>query len=264
MELQPFFYQTNWFRWAVGAVLTAGIGLVVWKVSRHRMRQKLARLSQQNEIERDRIRIARDMHDEIGSKLARISYISELVRETEAHSGTATAQINAIAETSRDVLQSLDEIVWAVNPHNDTLQHLAVYLSQYAHDYFQSTSVNCAVKMPMNLPQHPVSSETRHNLFLAFEESLTNVLKHAAARNVEIQIELKPTVFEILITDDGRGLQNTAKSGDGSASLNANGLVNMRRRLTDIGGEWKIEDAPGQGTRVRLTIPVKLPEPNNL
>ena len=162
------------------------------------------------------------------------------------------------------MLQSLDEIVWAVNPHNDTLQHLAAYLSQYAHDYFQSTSVNCAVKMPMNLPQHPVSSETRHNLFLAFEESLTNVLKHAAARNVEIQMELKPTVFEILITDDGRGLQNAAKSGDGSASLNANGLVNMRSRFTNIGGEWKIDDAPGKGTRVRLTIPVKLPEPNNL
>ncbi len=264
VELQPFFYQTIWFRWAVGLALTASIGLVVWKVSRRRMRQKLARLAQQNEIERDRIRIARDMHDEIGSKLARISYISELVRENEAHSGTASAQINAIAETSRDVLQSLDEIVWAVNPHNDTLQHLAAYLSQYAHDYFQSTSVNCAVKMPMNLPQHPVSSETRHNLFLAFEESLTNVLKHAAARNVEIQMELKPTVFEILITDDGRGLQNAAKSGDGSASLNANGLVNMRSRLTNIGGEWKIDDAPGKGTRVRLTIPVKLPEPNNL
>lgn len=259
LELQPFFYQTGWFRWVVGASLIAGIGLVVWKISRQRMRQKLARLAQQNEIERDRIRIARDMHDEIGSKLARISYISELVRENEANSGRMTNQINAIAETSRDVLQSLDEIVWAVNPRNDTLQHLAAYLSQYAHDYFQSTSVNCTVKMPMNLPEHPVSSETRHNLFLAFEESLTNVLKHAAARQVEIQMELKPAIFEILITDDGRGLKNASSCGDNSASINANGLVNMRSRLTDIGGEWKIEDGPGQGTRVRLAIPLKFP-----
>ena len=124
------------------------------------------------------------MHDEMGSKLTKLSFLSEHA-QVEADSNKALAgKIQTIAETSRELLQSMDEIVWVVNPRNDTLEQLAGYPGPYAVEYFQATSIECELRLPSAIPDHPLSSETRHNLFLAFEEALNNTLKHSAASNV--------------------------------------------------------------------------------
>jgi signal transduction histidine kinase len=257
LELEPFFYQNAWFQWGVGFSGAAALTLMVWFAARRRMRRRLEQLAYQREMERDRARIAKDMHDELGAKLTRISYMSELAKQNHSAPGPVTTQMDAIAETSRDLLQSLDEIVWAVNPRNDTLEHLAAYLGHYANEYFQNTTVDCTIAMPPHLPHQAITSEVRHNLYLAFEESLTNVLKHADARRVRIEMRLLPHTFEITIADNGKGLaQPRGKAETGGAS-DANGLRNMRQRLADIGGLCKIEGEPGQGTTIRLTIPLK-------
>jgi signal transduction histidine kinase len=257
LELEPFFYQTAWFQWAVGGTGAAALALAVWFVARRRMKRRLEQLAHQREMERDRARIAKDMHDEIGAKLTRISYMSELAKQNHSAPGPVTTQMDAIAETSRDLLQSLDEIVWAVNPRNDTLEHLATYLGQYANEYFQNTSVDCTIVMPTHLPHQPLTSEVRHNLYLAFEESLTNVLKHAAAQRVRIEMRLLPQIFEITVADDGKGLAPSSDRTENVSAPDADGLRNMRQRLAEIGGSCEIEGAPGQGTSIRLTIPLK-------
>ncbi len=232
-----------------------------------RLRLKLARISEQEAMERERMRIARDMHDEIGSRLTRISYVSELALQDETPSRTS---VQSIAGTIRDLLKTLDEIVWAVNPHNDTLENLAEYLGHYVTEYLQNTTVGCKLDIPPNLPPRALSAETRHNVFLAFEEAVSNALKHSGAGMIGVEMKLNGEHFEIRIQDNGRGFDPAAngkaaipKGATGRnptlppvRSRKGNGLVNMRERLAGVGGEARIESQAGLGTTVTFCVPV--------
>src|SRR5207247_11232396 len=107
----------------------------------------------------------------------------------------------------------MDETVWDVNPRHATLEHLAACPSHYASEYFQNTSVDCGIRLPRTIPSHSLSSEAPHNLFLAFEEALNNVLKHAAASKVKIEMSVSQPGFEISVADNGRGIEKPASSG---------------------------------------------------
>src|SRR5262249_3664303 len=189
-------------------------------------------LAQQQAMERERMRIAQDMHDEIGSKLTKISFMTERAKRELQGQDPVARKLDSIAGTSRDLLQTLDEIVWAVNPHNDTLEHLAAYLGQYATEYLQNTAVEFELHIPRGLPHHPLSAEARHNLFLAFEESLNNALKHGRATRVCVDMRLDTSRFDITIKDNGRGFDSTAiafrpNESDAAAGKGRNGLRNM-------------------------------------
>jgi signal transduction histidine kinase len=218
----------------------------------------LARLEQQRAMERERMRIAQDMHDEIGSKLTKISFLSERAKVELKETGPVAGQIDSIAHTSRELLQALDEIVWAVNPRNDTLEHLAAYLAQYAAEYFQNTTVDCDLRLQAELPPQVMSAEIRHNLFLAFEECLNNVLKHAGASKVRVEIKADPGQMQITISDNGRGFELNVKTRENStdSGSNRNGLRNIHQRLAEVGGQCHIQSRPGEGTTVRLHIPL--------
>lgn len=130
-------------------------------VERQKARTRLKRLEQEGALERERTRIAQDLHDEMGAKLCRISFLSEHARREDIKSEDLQEQIKSISDDSREVLHSLDEIVWAVNPQNDTLEHAASYLSQYAQEYFSMTGVECEMIVPAQMAAHPVSSQVR-------------------------------------------------------------------------------------------------------
>jgi ligand-binding sensor domain-containing protein/signal transduction histidine kinase len=236
---------------ALCALLATSAGATTVRfVSHRRLRQSLTRLEQQQAMERERMRIAQNMHDEIGSKLTKISFLSERAK-VELHGvGKVAGKIDSIASTSRELLKALDEIVWAVNPRNDTLEHLAAYLCQYAREYFQDTSVECDVSIQNELPHVEMSAEIRHNLFLAFEESLNNILKHSGASRIRIEISTKQDKLMITVQDNGRGFQQASKNG----AHEGNGLGNMRQRLDDAGGECSILSSNGIGTTVNLGI----------
>jgi signal transduction histidine kinase len=231
-------------------------------VSNRRLRRRLAVLAQQQAMARERMRIAQDMHDEIGSKLTKISYLSERARGELEGQEPVARKLNSIANTSRNLLQSLDEIVWAVNPHNDTLEHLAAYLGHYATEYLQNTAVECQLHIPQGLPHHPLSAEARHNLFLAFEESLNNALKHGRASRIRVDMWAEPGLFEINVADNGCGFDVeavTSAKHDPMAPAEkriGNGMQNLRQRLADVGGQCGIRSQPGQGTTVTLTVPL--------
>jgi len=264
----PFAFQVPTPLWRTpGAMaayilmIVAAVAGIVRLVSHRRLRHRLARLEQQQALERERMRIAQDMHDDIGSKLTKISFLSERAKVESANQGPIAGQIESIASTSRELLQTLDEIVWAVNPHNDTLEHLAAYLAQYASEYFLNTAVECELRLPRQMPDHPVSAEARHNLFLAFEEALNNVLKHSGASKVRVEMNLNSARFEINVTDDGVGFEVTTAPAAKSESApgerrGGNGLINMRQRLVDVGGLCEIRSQRGQGTTVSLRIPL--------
>ena len=242
------------------------VGGTVRVLEKRKLHQRLKRLEQERALESERTRIAQDLHDEMGAKLCRISFLSEHARRGELPPQELKDQITSISDASREVLHSLDEIVWAVNPQNDTLEHVASYIGQYAEEYFQMTGIECALDIPTQLPPFPLSSQMRHHLFLSAHEAITNILKHSGATRAGIAMQFNGEEFEIRVSDNGKVFNAaTVAAANGSlAAAAGNGLVNMRRRLADIGGNCTIESAPGQGTRIRFVISLKQTAQNNL
>ena len=156
----------------------------------------------------------------------------------------------------------MDEIVWAVNPKHDTLDSLVAYLGRFAQNFLSTAGIRCRLDVPLQLPPWPLTSEIRHNTFLAFKEALNNVVKHAQASEVRISLELKPGGFMLVVADNGRGFAWDPQTGqslgaDGSRPGGGNGLVNMQKRLEEVGGCCGWDTAPGEGTRAKLVITVK-------
>ena len=257
LSLQPHFWQTAWFL-AVCVLASVGTvaGSVAW-VTRSRMRRELERLEQQHAIERERARIARDMHDELGAKLTRISFQGATAKRSLADPALVGPQIEKMAQTARELVLSLDEIVWAVDPENDSLENLVSYTCRHASEFFENSPVACEFVIPAALPPCRLASDVRHNLFLATKEALTNVLKHAQARQVRIQLTPRGGEFEIEIADDGIGLAGAPPQDPASEKTRraGHGLANIRERLAAIGGRAEISRAE-PGTRVRFIMPL--------
>lgn len=254
----PLFFQP-WALCLYGLLAIVLLAGIIRIVSHRRLRFALIRFEQQQSLERERMRIARDMHDEMGSKLTKISFLSERAQVEAESSGPLADKIRSIAQTSRQLLQTMDEIVWVVNPRNDTLENLIAYLSHYAVEYFQNTRVECGLRLPHEIPHYPLSSEVRHNLFLTFEEALNNVLKHSTASHVQVEMVLSASVFELRVADNGKGFDVPALPSlpvPTPGGRGGNGLKNMRQRLTAIGGEYLVSSQPGQGTTITMRIPL--------
>ena len=254
------FWQSWWFIGSAGAGLILAVAGAVRVVEKQRMKRRLDRLERERALDQERTRIARDLHDEMGAKLCRISFLSEHARRAvEPHA--LREQIESISDDSREVLHSLDEIVWAVNPENDTLEHAASYLAQYAQEYFQMTGVECELNVPAQLPPHPFSSQVRHHLFLAVREALANILKHSKATRAAITIACTEMVFEVLVTDNGQGFDVPAgPATESPAGDSRDGIRNMRRRIAEVGGQCAVDSARGRGTSVRFTLPILRPD----
>ncbi len=254
----PFYYQ-GWAICLYVILAAAAVAGIVRMISHRRLRLTLARLEQQQTLERERMRIARDMHDEMGSKLTKISFLSEHLQMGAEKSGPLSGKIQSIATASRDLLQTMDEIVWVVNPHNDTLENLVAYVSHYAVEYFQNTSIECELGLPRDLPHHPLSSEARHNLFLTFQEALNNVLKHSGASKVRVETAVNALVCEFKITDNGKGYDVSTLPAPGAqtrAGGGGAGLSNMQQRMSAVGGECTVTSRAGEGTVVCLRLPL--------
>lgn len=257
-EVLPYFWQTTWFRVLGGLATVLVASGVVWFDTRRRMRRKLEHAERQRDIEHERARIARDIHDDLGAQLTRITMLSESASEPEADPHRAAESIHRIYDTARELTRSMDEIVWAVSPRHDTLESLATYLEKFAQDLLATAGVRCRLDLPLQFPEWHLTSEMRHNVFLAFKESLHNAVKHAAASEVLIRLAVKEKSFELSIEDNGRGFAADEKAKDiptvPGRTASGNGLENMKRRLASIGGSCSIQSAPGGGTNVFLFV----------
>jgi signal transduction histidine kinase len=251
----PFFWETWWFKVLLITAIGGSLALAVTLLLRHRHRLEVERLERGHEMERERTRIARDMHDEIGSKLAKISFLSEIAKSEAKSANQKDGVVDSLSKTARDLLQSLDRMLWAVNPSNDSLEKLSAYLNRYAAEYFQNTPIRCRLAFPGNLPAIQLSAETRHNIFLAFEEALANTLKHSAATQAGAELNCHNGVVEISIADNGRGfdLKTQSEKRETGGHL---GLSGMSHRLHSIGGECRINSSPGSGTVVKFVLPI--------
>ncbi len=258
--VQPHFWQRLWFRVLTVLLAAALIGGSVLFVTRRRMRHKLERLERQRAVERERARIAQDIHDNLGASLTRISLLSQSAFGELDNPQHAGAQLDRIYVTARELTRAMDEIVWAINPQHDTLDSLVSYLGKFAQDFLGPLHIRCRLDVPVQLPAWPITAEVRHNLFLAFKEALNNVLKHAAASEVCISLNSAADRFTLAIRDNGVGfVPDTLRRSGSDASdriASGNGLANMRARLEKLGGRCEIQSAPGQGTEVKFSVAV--------
>jgi signal transduction histidine kinase/ligand-binding sensor domain-containing protein len=242
----PFFWQTWWFKIGTGLVFTLGVIAGVRYGSHRRLRAKLKTLEQQVALDRERARIARDIHDDLGGSLTQIALLSDRARESPEG---AASDVESISTRVHEGIRSLDEIVWAINPANDTLEHLLDYIAQYAVDFLRLADIRCEVDLPVTLPARVVSAEVRHNLFLTVKESLNNIVRHACADVVTFRGVIAAETVEITISDNGRGFDESAQ-GD----VFANGVRNLHQRMKDVGGSYSIRSARGSGTTVLVVL----------
>ena len=245
----PFFWQTWWFRLGVLGLFTAAVIGIVRYLSFRRLHRRLRTAEQQAAIERERGRIARDIHDDLGNRLTEIQLLTGLAQRHRTVPEKSIAHVQEIATTARQATDALDEIVWAINPHNDTLPHLIGYLGQFALEFLRTANIRCRVSLPERPPVKAVSAEVRHNLFLAIKESLNNIVRHARATEVFLLILATDESISVVIEDNGCGF-NGESQGNG-----ANGLANMRQRMAEIAGEFQIKSSPGTGTCVSFRGP---------
>jgi ligand-binding sensor domain-containing protein/signal transduction histidine kinase len=246
--LQPHFWQTKWFFALAGLALVGTVGNIARYATLQRVRRKMERLEQQHAIEKERARIARDMHDNLGIRTTEILLLSDLAIEKRNSESDIRGHVREIAGAAREIVNTLDAIVWAVNPKHDYLDNFALYLHEHAEMFLELSSIRC--RMEGQLPHWPLSGEVRHNLFLVAKEAINNIAKHSAASEVWIRLEARDSELRLSIEDDGKGFATE------SASRTGNGLQNMEERVRKIGGFFKISSQPGKGSRVELRVPL--------
>jgi signal transduction histidine kinase len=209
-------------------------------------------LDRQLMLERERARISQDMHDDVGASLTRISILSELAKNKDDLTGETKKWLGQISDTSRGVMEEMSQIIWALNPKNDTLEGLIAYLRRFANEFLEPTTIKCSFDLPEILPVRALSVEMRRNVYLVVREALHNVVKHSGASRVDIRLSIfvrqLADRFSISIKDNGKGFD------PGKLEFPGNGLVNMRKRIMDIGGEIIIRSGIDTGTEIEIEV----------
>ncbi len=254
VQIVPRFQE----RWEVrvlaglgGLAVAAGVaGLVVRLRLRRRLRQSEARQA----MEAERQRIARDLHDDLGAGLAEVVWLGEMTRRDSLPVEEVREHVADMTQKTRQLVAAMDEIVWTVNPRNDSLPNLASYVAEYARKFFLPTGIRCRLEIPPDLPDRPLAAAVRHHLFLAVKEALHNVAKHSGAEEVWLRLAWAGEIFTLAVEDNGRGFEPESPVGGGD------GLGNLRQRLAAVGGRTTISSRPGKGTRVSFNLPLPAEE----
>jgi DNA-binding NarL/FixJ family response regulator/signal transduction histidine kinase/streptogramin lyase len=235
-------WQTWWFR---SAAFLAAIGVVVGIVlswSHRRLKRRLEQLEREHALDKERARIARDLHDELGGSLTQIGLLADRLNR---HSGGAESDaFGQMARRTRRLAGELESIVWTVNPKNDTWDKLALFLGEFAGRFFQDTPVECLVQGAETVPPRPLAPDVQHHLLSVTKEALNNILKHSRASRAKIVIGSAGGEFTLTIEDNGVGFEP-----DSLEHAERNGLANMRTRIAEIGGAIAISSVRGDKGR---------------
>ncbi|HEX7652945.1 MAG TPA: ATP-binding protein [Verrucomicrobiae bacterium] len=252
------FQHTLWVLGGLGLIIVLGS---IWiTVLRRQVEDRSRQLIQaiqhrehleyQRALESERIRIAQDLHDELGATLTEIRFIGAIRSRDAKVSEPARMQFGEVSEKARQMVASLDEIVWAVNPANDSLPSLVNYLCHVTTEFFRHTEMRIRLEVTHDLPGIHLGSEIRHNVCLAVREALANLLKHSGATEGWLRIHITGQTLQIVVEDNGCGLPATPAARPG------NGLANMQSRMTKIGGRFEITTLAGTGTQCHFILPL--------
>lgn len=257
IDVVPPFYQT-WEFWVTTTVISLlGVTWIRRIVAQRLMQNRLAEIEQEQALEHERSRIARDLHDDIGARLTEIAMQSDLVKQDLSReiNPNTIRRIESVCSSAIGLTRSVDEIVWAVNPENDTLDHFVNYLSQTAEEFLDAAGIRIRFRIPTELPPVSLSGKMRHNLFLVVREALNNIVKHTKSDLVTLEIQYKEKALTITVIDNGSGFVPSELTPSPSGAHR--GLTNIKQRMEEIGGSHKILSEQGVGTRVEVNLPLR-------
>jgi signal transduction histidine kinase/ligand-binding sensor domain-containing protein len=245
-RILPPLWQRGWFLAVVscaGLLATAGLA---WLITRWRLQRQLTALRVERALEAERSRIARDLHDQLGSGLTELAFLGDSLRMEGGDNAGDAAEVSIRA---RELTRTMDETVWALNPGNDSFEGLITYLGHALPMWLKASGIRCRLEFPDETQRFGLSARVRRELYLACKEAVHNAAKHSAASTVTLRVEQTGRDLVITLGDDGCGF-------DPAAVSTGNGLANLRARLSELGGSATITTAAGQGTTVRFVLPL--------
>jgi signal transduction histidine kinase len=244
----------------VGALLCVlGLALIWIRLLHHKVQQRTDQLQKemhireqaenQRSLAQERARIARDLHDDLGSSLTEITMLATASPALKFPTEEIAERMETIAVKSRTLVNALDEIVWVVDPERDNLASVARYLASFTEEFLTRLKIACRVQIPNSFPEREVSSEVRHDLFLAVKEALNNAIRHGGATEIEFRVRILDDRLQISITDNGSGFEASELS-------TGRGLLNLRNRMERLHGQCELQSTPGAGATVTLELPL--------
>ena len=245
--IHPPFWETVLFKTALALVaLLLGL-LLLRSVVRRRVQKRLREWEKLQAVNEERNRIHRDMHDDLGSGLSRISLLSELEAQKHVQLGNTPARVQQIAQIARGLTEKMGAIIWMLQPKNDTLDALAAYLQEYLYRIGEEMGIETEVHFPEQVPTLPIKNAQRRCVLLVTQEAINNALKYARATTLSLTLELAKEGkegFWFTFQDNGEGFKRDTQKGslDGG-----NGLKNMQERTEQGGGFFELQTAPGAG-----------------
>lgn len=228
--ISPPFWQTWWFIGVIILVIILIVAIVVYAITRARYRRQVAILEKEKALQKIRLQLSQDIHDDIGGNLSMIALMSDKIADNP-HAAR-------IADLARNAQKGFRELIWSVNPAHDDVANFIYYLRNHANTFFENTAIETVFEMPAEIPSIALLPNVRRNLFLTYKEALNNVLKHAGATEVKVTVKIvdNQTIF-ITVQDNGKGL--------GADNAAGNGLTNFKHRMEAIGGIFQlINNAP--------------------
>ncbi len=250
LPIEVFFWQTGWFQIALLSVC----GLVI-VISLRLMAQLALHRKERWLLQRERSRIAREIHDDIGARMTQLVLHGEIAQNGLRDGSEMQTHLVHICEDARGLLSTMDEILWAVNPKRDTLRDFAAYVCNYAQEFLKPTPIQCLFELDPEMSAADFNLPLRRSLLMAIKETLNNAVKHSNATELRLQIHWLGQHL-LVVQDNGRGFDPAIVKSE------RNGMTNMAERMTELGGSCQVTSQPGQGCRVAFTIPLKHPRPN--
>lgn len=244
LPIVTHFWQSAWFQLAGLTLLLLAVGACLWLQAQLSLQARSQRL-----LHDERIRIARDIHDDLGAQLTQLVLLSEVAQREQPEPSPARAQFNQICGLARELSHGMDEVVWAVNARRDTVRDFANYVCKYARVFLDSTPIRCRLDVEPELPPAAFDLPLRRNLFLAVKEALNNAAKHSGASELFVRIYRAAGRLVVTIEDNGRGFDPETAGGE------RNGMANMAHRMEEINGAFELFSAPDAGCRAVFSVP---------
>jgi len=233
LDVIPPFWQTIWFK----IIVLAAIGIIFFGLYKYR-------LEQMKKVQIIRNNIASDLHDDIGSTLNSISIYSEVAKQ---QAGKDIPALELIGVNSRKIIESMSDIVWTINPENDSFEKIIIRMRSFAYQLLRVKKVEYTFEVDEKLNSIALPMQVRKNFYLVFKEAITNVVKYSEASRVSIDLFEKNKIIMLRICDNGKGIPVNAQTL-------GNGLMNMTRRAKEISAELNIISANGGGTEIELML----------
>jgi signal transduction histidine kinase len=245
--IRPAWHETWVFKIAISLFIASVIILLVSTFFNYRFKQQKIDFAKQLAVQNERQRISAEIHDDIGAGLSGVRLLTELTSNKTASNETKE-DLGKIYSSITELSSKMQEVIWSLNPSNDTLENLLQYIQQKTGQLLEHSPIKLVVSMPHRIPEIEIQSDVRTDIYLSVKEALHNALKHSGAKKIELNFAIASDCLLVSVSDDGKGLAGSGNKG--------NGMQNMKKRTERLQGTMVIKDQ--NGVTIQFSFPFNL------